>query len=230
MLWDIDHTLIETRGVGSQLYRAAFEEVTDQPMTKQADVTGKTEVAILAETLRLHGLEPSAEYQQRYAEALARQYAEHADLLRRQGRALPGAPEALDVLASQPGILQTVLTGNLRSVAIIKLETFGLVQHIDFDIGAYGDDHEERAELVGQAQRRASAKYRQPFTAKNTIIIGDSTHDVRAGLRGGAQVIGIPSGGDTADQLRDAGATTVLPDLIATDRLIASITDADPIA
>jgi phosphoglycolate phosphatase-like HAD superfamily hydrolase len=62
VLWDIDHMLVETRGLGGELYRVAFEEITRRKMGHKADVTGKTEPTILTETLKAHGLEPSEQY------------------------------------------------------------------------------------------------------------------------------------------------------------------------
>lgn len=40
VLWDIDHTLIATRGVGRELFGKAFEEVTGTVMSEQAIVDG----------------------------------------------------------------------------------------------------------------------------------------------------------------------------------------------
>jgi len=62
----------------------------------------------------------------RYNRKLAALYARHEDELCARGRALPGAREALTALAEQPGVVQTVLTGNSRAVAVIKLHVFGL--------------------------------------------------------------------------------------------------------
>src|SRR5206468_418471 len=104
----------------------------------------------------------------------ARQYADHADLLRSSGRALDGAPAALAALAGRPAFVQTVLTGNFRAVALTKLRAFGLDGYLDLDAGAYGEDANERVELVSIAQTRASDRYRAPFTATNTVIIGDT--------------------------------------------------------
>ncbi|WP_232269390.1 hypothetical protein [Streptomyces gobiensis] len=61
---------------------------------------------------------------------------------------------------------QTVLTGNVRGVAEIKLQTFGLDHHIDWDIGAYGEDDDVRAELVRIALGRAAAKAGQPMSPR----------------------------------------------------------------
>jgi phosphoglycolate phosphatase-like HAD superfamily hydrolase len=227
VLWDIDHTLIESRGVGSELFRAAFESITGRKMEHQADVTGKTEPVILTETLRMHGIEASDSLQQQYAEALAEQYRRHVDLLRRRGRALPGAREALQALAERGSFVQTVLTGNFRAVSITKLEAFGLADHIDFEVGAYGEDSNDRASLVPIAQQRAAAKYGQDFTRHNTVIIGDTIHDVAAAHDGGAAIIAVATGRDSADELRDAGAKVMLPDLTNTAQVLAATLTTD---
>jgi phosphoglycolate phosphatase-like HAD superfamily hydrolase len=223
VLWDIDHTLIETRGLGSQFYQAAFEAITNRKMIEQADVTGKTEQAILAETLRMHDIEPTDDHQKRYAVELARQYEQHVDLLRDKGRALPGGDQALAALADVPGIVQTVLTGNLREVALTKLRVFGLDKHIDFEVGAYGEDDSERAKLVPVAQERAGAKYGHRFDRTNTVIIGDTTSDVAAARDGGAGIVAVASGRDSEGELREARADQVIPDLIETQRLVDAV-------
>jgi phosphoglycolate phosphatase len=213
VLWDIDHTLIETRGVGRKLYRAAFEEITGRRMERKPNLTGRTEPAILTDTLTLNGLQPSDDYQARYAEALARQYEQHTDRLLKRGRALPGAREALTALAEQPDVIQSVLTGNLRAVALIKLRVFELDGFIDLEVGAYGDDEAYRPNLVAVAQHRAAAKYGAAFTFSNTVILGDSPGDVEAGRTGGARVIGVASGKSSVAELRAAGADRVVTDL-----------------
>lgn len=225
VLWDIDHTLIETGGVGKRLYAAAFEEVTGRRMENEADPTGRTEPAIFAETLERHGLEPSAEAQERYAAELARQYVEHDALLRSKGRALPGARRAIAALSEQPDLVQSLLTGNLRSVAMTKLSVFGLDGGVDFEVGSYGEDDSERAKLVAVAQGRAHQKYRLGFDRENTVIVGDTTGDVLAAHEGGARILGVASGRDGVDELRSAGADLVLPDLTDTARVVAAVSD-----
>lgn len=185
VLWDIDHTLIETRGVGGELYQAAFEEITGRKLERSAEITGRTELAILAETLKLHGIEPGEEYAAKYAEALARQYEQHGDDLRERGRVLPGAKEALLALSRRPTVVQVALTGNLRAVAMTKLRVFELDQYIDFEASAYGDDEEDRSKLVVRVQQRATAKHGASFDRRNTVIVGDSPSDVETGLEGG---------------------------------------------
>lgn len=216
ILWDIDHTLIETRGAGAEFARAAFEEITGIRPEQMADANGKTERVILAETLRAHGIEPDEEYQRRYARALPAQYQQHADQLRKQGRALPGAAEAIAALARVPGVIQTVLTGNYKAVAATKLQTFGLDAQLDLEIGAYADDGTDRAALVPIAQQRATTKYGRRFARENTVAIGDTTQDVAAAHKGGASILAVATGNDSAERLRAAGAKGVITNLTDT--------------
>jgi phosphoglycolate phosphatase-like HAD superfamily hydrolase len=224
VLWDIDHTLIETRGLGGQLARVAFKEVTGKQPEEMAEATGKTERVILTETLLAHGIQPTDELQERYARALPEQYRRNVDALRQTGRAIPGAAEAIAALHRVPEIIQTVLTGNYRAVAAIKLAAFNLNDLLDLEVGAFADDGADRGALVPVAQQRAGEKYRWRFSRANTVIIGDTIHDVAAAHDGGAGVVAVANGSHDADQLRAAGADTVLEDLTNTTALVAAIT------
>jgi phosphoglycolate phosphatase-like HAD superfamily hydrolase len=62
ILWDIDHTLIETGGVGSEVFRDAFQQVTGRQIDRLADVTGRTEEVIFRETLDLYDIEDPGDY------------------------------------------------------------------------------------------------------------------------------------------------------------------------
>jgi phosphoglycolate phosphatase len=104
VLWDIDHTLLETRGLGAELYRHAFERATGRHVEQAAEVTGQTETSILIATLRLHGLTQDEPYLSRYVEALADEYEQHREELKTRGRLLPGARDVLAALAAEPGI------------------------------------------------------------------------------------------------------------------------------
>ena len=42
ILWDIDHTLIETRGLGFAIYQRAFPAATGRPLEQLAQVSGRT--------------------------------------------------------------------------------------------------------------------------------------------------------------------------------------------
>lgn len=226
VLWDIDHTLIDTGGVGRAIYQEAFEQVTGQPMKRQADISGRTEPDIFRDTLALHDLDPSEEYLDRFADAMAAGYSAKMSLMRERGYGLPGAAEALAALDQVPGIVQSVLTGNFKPVAVTKLATFGLDAHIDFEVGAYGSDDSVRANLVDVARRRAAAKYQTTFDQRATVLIGDTPSDIAAGRDAGAFVIAVASGRSSMDELQAAKAQVVVPDLTDTDALLQLVVTA----
>jgi phosphoglycolate phosphatase-like HAD superfamily hydrolase len=210
VLWDVDHTLIETRGVGFAIYQRAFPVAAGRPFDELAQISGRTELDIMRETLRINGVETTNEAVGKLAAALVQGYEDARDELAARGRALPGASDTLAALAENPTIYQTVLTGNLREVARIKLEVFGLDGYLDLEAGAYGDDRTERAELVIMAQERAGQRTGVTFDNHATVLIGDTPNDVHAGLTAGVRVIGVATGKTSVEELREAGATWVV--------------------
>ena len=152
VLWDIDHTLIETGGVGFAVYQRAFPAATGRPLDQLAQTAGRTELDIMRETLRVNGIESTDDTVGRLAAALVHGYEDARDELAATGRALPGARATLQTLAADPRVHQGVLTGNPRDVARMKLEVFDLASYLDLDASAYGNDHPDRAHLVAIAQ------------------------------------------------------------------------------
>lgn len=213
VLWDIDHTLIDTRGVGRELSAAAFQRATGQPMREQAKIDGITEAVIFRETAKLHGLTTDRADFERFANALAEEHLKRAAELRERGIALPGAAAALDALAALD-VEQTVVSGNIRPVAEIKLQVFGLDRHIVWDLGAYGEERDARADLVRLSLHRADT------SATEAVLIGDTPADVDGAHANGVRVIAVASGRSDEAALRDAGAEVVLADLLDAELLV----------
>ena len=234
MLWDVDHTLVSASGLSRRLYEAAFAKVTGRALERLAPMAGRTERAIAAETLTLNGVAASETALLELCAALAAEFAAHEAQISEDGRALPGAEAALAALARRSDVVvQSVLTGNIQSVAISKLAAFGLADHLDFAVGAYGMDHADRPRLVRLAQQRAAAVYGQPFDRESTVLIGDTPNDVAAGHLGGARVVAVATGFTGRAALEAAGADVVLDDLIDTGAVLSALLGAaavDPAA
>ena len=160
--------------------------------------------------------------------ALARLAAD--DAVAGQVRPMPGASAALASFGelASAGVRQSVLTGNVRPLAMLKLRRAGLGEHLDLDAGAYGDTHEVRAELVAVAREAASQIYGADFSGTSTVLVGDTPLDVAAALATGARAVAVATGSYTAADLAAAGAHVVLPDLTDTARVLAAVTSAGP--
>jgi phosphoglycolate phosphatase len=55
------------------------------------------------------------------------------------------------------------------------------------------------------------------------VLIGDTPNDVTAARDGGARIIAVATGNDSAAELADAGARSVLDDLTDTGELLSAI-------
>jgi phosphoglycolate phosphatase len=147
----------------------------------------------------------------------------NAGKLSERGHELPGARESLAAFQVSGDVVQSVLSGNILPNAITKLRAFHLDGFMDFEVGGYGSDHVVRSELVSFAQERASAKYGTGFDESNTVLIGDTLRDVQAGREGGAHVIAVATGPDSAEALLAAGADVVVPDLRDTQAVVNAV-------
>jgi phosphoglycolate phosphatase len=231
VLWDIDRTLLYAGNIDRQVYTEVFAKLLGRPPEKLPERgTGMTMPLAIRGLLLDNGV-PEKEVPQLLAamvDLLPIHLTDHLPEMLREGVLLPGATEALQAVYEAPSLIPTVVTGNLKPNALIKLRTFALDSYLDAEIGGYSSDDHHRPALVGIAQRRAGAKHGIEFTKANTVIIGDSLEDVRTGQLGGASVIGIASGTTTAHSLRDAGAQVVLPDLRDPEALLTAITSLSP--
>lgn len=227
VLWDIDHTLIETRGVGHAIYQRAFTAAFGIELGRLAKVSGRTELDIMTETLRINGLEPIDEAIAKLARALIDGYQAARDELAAKGRTLPGAKATLARLAKDDQVYQSVLTGNLKEVARIKVEVFGLAPYLNLEAGAYGEDDHDRARLVQLAQQRAQTVTGDAFINSRTVLIGDTPNDIRAGKEAGVRVIGVASGKSSTNELTGAGAELVLADLTQPELLVTIMLGRD---
>ncbi|MFI6444544.1 HAD family hydrolase [Kitasatospora sp. NPDC050543] len=228
LLWDIDGTLIDGGAVCEAVYPLAFEHLTGRPARHRVVTAGRTELDIMDELFARHGVHGVE--QSRVTSELATQLRRRAAELRTVGRVLPGAVEALRALRAQREVTQSVLTGNLRANAALKLRLFGLAEFLDLEVGAYGDDACERAALLPVARRRAAAVYGHHFDSGSTLLIGDTPQDVHAGRIGGSRVIAVASGMSSGAALREAGADSVLADLRDTAAVIRAVRAPSPAA
>ncbi|WP_221179454.1 hypothetical protein [Streptomyces botrytidirepellens] len=114
----MDQTLGSIKGgVSRSLYERAFEKVTGRELEGLAAMAGRTEQAIMVETLRLNGVdEPEALFGDFYA-ALTAAAGELKGQRREVGVVLPGAREAIASCAGRRAV-QSAVTGNLRPVTI----------------------------------------------------------------------------------------------------------------
>ena len=212
--------------VSREAYADAFRRVTGRPLVALPQTAGRTDSEIFFEALALNEARhrPAAdrgdggaqELLARYTRALAAAFSARRGLLPVQGRALPGAGQAVAAVASLPGVIQSVLTGTIRPNAAAKLRAFGLERFFDFQIGGFGSEIYPKGAQLLRSRGRAAEKYGADIGLDSTVYVADSGRDVEAARIGGARCVAVASGRWTAGELRDAGADIVLDDLVDT--------------
>ncbi|GAA4829544.1 haloacid dehalogenase-like hydrolase [Saccharopolyspora rosea] len=223
MLWDVDLTLVDARGFGARWYRRALADATGAELRRMPDTAGRTELAITTDVLTGHGVPADEDTVAAMFAALAEAVADTRDEMSEHGSAMPGAGRALAALAGAPGVVQTLVTGNLPDVARHKLEPFDLHHHVDFGIGGYGAVSVHRHDLIADSVGKASRKHGARFAPESVVVVGDTPHDVAGALRHGAIAVGVATGRSGEAELRDAGAHVVLPDLADTGAVLAAL-------
>jgi phosphoglycolate phosphatase len=220
LLWDIDGTLIRGARHAAEAFKAVLREVYELDSDiLRISTAGKTDPQIVRETLLLHNLahEAISERMPAFQRAYLAAAHEVAPLMRESIEVLPGVPAALGQLA--PRVLHSLLTGNFLETARLKLDAAGLSRWFAWEYGAFGSDHEQRAELVPIALERVAAA--GAFDRRDVVVIGDTPNDIACARAAGVRVVAVATG--SFDQAALAEADAVLPNLNDLDALETAI-------
>jgi phosphoglycolate phosphatase-like HAD superfamily hydrolase len=221
VLFDIDGTLLWTRGAATRAFMRGMVEVygTAGPIATHS-FGGKTDPQIARELLRLEGFDDTtiddgmAGLWTAYIRELRAELAkpEHTTTV------YPGVRELVRVLAERSDVLCGLVTGNIAQGAALKLASAALDGAFRF--GAYGSDSERRQELPPLAVQRAKALADVEFRGRDIVVIGDTPADMTCGQALGVHAFGVTTGSYDEAALRESGADTVFPDLSDTEEVM----------
>ena len=214
-LFDIDGTLLNTRGAGREAMSLALRDefgVVDD--LSGIPFAGRTDPLIMSDALARHGLA----LRDGDTDALWARVGAHMRALMNppRGSLLAGVPALLDALATEPAWTRALLTGNATELARIKLAAFGVLDR--FAWGAFGEEAADRNELARLAVRRAAE--RQGVAPERCIVVGDTELDVACARAAAAHCVAVATGGTARATLEAAGADLVLDDLSEPRRLL----------
>lgn len=212
LLFDIDGTLLHANGSGRQAVERALSDLCGcRISTRDVRFSGKTDPQIMRDILLSNGLAPDRsptlvdEALDAYEEIALR------SLRPDDVEVLPGVTALLERLATTAHIQLALLTGNIESMAYRKLEAVDLDGYFEF--GAFGSDHADRNALPAVALRRALRHTGRAFTGPDTVIIGDTAHDIVCSRSIGALAIGVCTGRYARTDLAPHNPDVLLDDL-----------------
>jgi phosphoglycolate phosphatase len=200
VLFDIDGTLILTGGAGERAFAKVCATVFEVPNgTQNLGFAGRTDMAIVRDFFRNHGIEPSLDNFQEFFDSYVFWLDQMLD--RRQGCVLPGIQRWLQDLKNlSPPPALGLLTGNTRLGAQIKLTHYHLWNH--FQTGAFGDECEDRNELAVLAGQRGSRILGERLTGEDILVVGDTPLDIDCARAIGAMVLAVATGSYSLTQLQ----------------------------
>jgi phosphoglycolate phosphatase len=224
VLFDIDGTLIDSGGAGTAALDLAFEEVCAVPNAfGTISMAGKTDLQIVKEAIALHGLSNGTGVVQDVISSYVRHLGPRLSL--GKGHLKTGVKELLESLALHDRAVLGLLTGNIGTGAWMKLDFFGISSY--FKAGAYGDDNEDRDNLLPLALTRLREKTGLDATYRDCVVIGDTPRDVACARPYGAFSLAVATGPYSTEELRTAGADAVFQDLSETERVLSVVMNSD---
>lgn len=220
LLFDIDGTLVTTGGVGRRAVERAFGRQHGRPEAcSSIRFDGMTDRSITRLGLEAIGVPPTDEAIDALLATYVRELQDELTLSTpEQYRVHAGVHQAIEA-AAERGMALGLGTGNIEAGARLKLEHVDLYRHFSF--GGFGSDHELRVELIRRGAERGAAMLARPLAECRVLVIGDTPKDVDAARGIGAESLGVGTGGFSAQQLREHGATYAFDDLAAPGALNA---------
>src|ERR1035441_6553708 len=196
-LFDIDGTILrDINRIHMDSLSSSVRRVTGFEVTLAGIVLhGSTDTAILREACRQAGI-PDQVFEakiQAILDAMCQTVAERRDQI--HPLRMPGIEETLRHLAGR-GALLGVATGNLEAIGWVKIEEAGLREWFHF--GGFSDRFPIRAELIGQAARKARDLAGE---GARVCVVGDTPRDIEAARANSLPVIAVATGSYRFDGL-----------------------------
>lgn len=193
VLLDIDGTLLSCGIAAKRAFAEAAAAVLQLPpgadVSGGVDFAGRTDLGILEQIFAKHRrkLSPALldAFWPVYLATLEQWLTLHPP------RVHPGARELPEKLRAR-GIAVGLLTGNHAGGAKLKLAAGDFDGALDW--GGFGDAHLERAPLLPLALAAATTATGTSFTAAETLLVGDTPHDIACARAHGARAAVVPTG------------------------------------
>ncbi len=204
-IFDIDGTLILTDHAGIRALAFTLS-IHDNSMPHDRlpfdySPHGKTDPLIFRELFqRIYQREPTNEEHESLKTTYLNRLPHEMRNSEKGYRIMPGVLNLLAAL-KESGCELGLGTGNFSEGARIKLEPGDLNRWFRF--GGYGDDSENRAEMIRAAIRRGRELIGR-LDPEECVVLGDTTRDIDAAREAGAAVIGVATGMHSVEELATA--------------------------
>lgn len=216
LIWDIDGTLMSSKGIGRRAMDSTFKRLYDiESGFKNVEMSGRLDYQIIRDAHDNHSI-PSYDLS-RFYEAYE---IELKDEIKSDTKAsvLAGIIDILE--RNNENIYHILGTGNCEIGARLKLSHVGLDHY--FRVGGFGDEDKDRWQIIEKGYNLARSYYNIDFKKSNTYVIGDTPHDINCAKRMGVKSIAVATGSHSYKELEKYDSDYLLDkmDLIELDRIL----------
>lgn len=217
--FDIDGTLLNSSGAGRKAIEKTFSEsFSIEKVKKTRDYAGRTDMGILNEIFNLHSVPLNPiNVEQFYCE-----YAKNLEyfLQKNKGFLLTGVKETLQQVNGFSNTLVSVLTGNCKQGAFLKLKFNDIFKEFNLTKAVFGDSYNDRNKLASKALENTKEYFFDSKVKANQIlIVGDTPHDVACAKSIGAKSLAVCSGFSSKKELENSNPDYLVDDLSQFDFL-----------
>ena len=184
-IWDIDGNLVNISKYQALADQKAIEKVfREKPSLQEIEENfGKPSKEVLAIPIRKYGISEKdiQENMDKMLKFQANRLVEEIKNADKSEVLLPGVLELLEKLR-ELGIPMGIVTGNIEEAGKSIIETLNLSYYFNKNINSYGDNVNQRHEIVSRAIRKARE---EGLIDKNSkvYVFGDTSNDIVAAKR-----------------------------------------------
>ncbi len=227
VLFDIDGTLLRSRGVGLRAMQAALESLypprsaDDHHDLSVIDTAGRLDPLIWRDLLAQRDIEPTEAGHEAFR-------ARYGDLMRSMIEAerpvveLEGASNAVSWVRDHPQLMPALLTGNYPETGRLKVAGAG-IDPDDFAFGVWGFEADTRRGLPPIGLRRGGEHLGREIAPDEAVVVGDTPADIDCARASGCRVIAVATGRFTEEELAAHEPDATLRDLSDLDRFTRAV-------
>lgn len=179
-LFDIDGTILDTKGAGKKAFVSSFEEINNIKTECDVNFLGGIDNIVFKDLYYSHKLDKKIfndkwkEFQKQYIKKLSR-------IKIKDSMILPNAEESLKIFSELSNI--ALVTGNIQECAYLKLKLFNLNNL--FLCGGFGDSACDRKKIVNDAIMESKKIFNKIFNKNNIYLFGDTKKDIDSAKENG---------------------------------------------
>jgi phosphoglycolate phosphatase-like HAD superfamily hydrolase len=224
IIFDIDGTLTDTKGIDDFLYRSALKEIfslefADEDWEDVKIQSTGTDSGILHDVFfKQFKRKPGAHLIEKFKDYFFHLLRSHFQDIPENFKEIPGALSIIHHLMKAPDYLVGFATGSWSESAKIKLGSIGIhPRHVPFGTS---DICSKRSDIIRDVIKQATSLY-EGMKLENIIYVGDGIWDYKAAKELDIGFIGVDS--DNNGTLQGLGITKLVKDYSDIPKFLAMI-------